>query len=71
MITRLAPDLLLQSGDWRLKLFLTRRADMATKMKATKLKERAGKIKYGILGWLIGLPLPIVLLLLFYRGCDF
>jgi hypothetical protein len=38
---------------------------------ATKMKERAGKIKYGILGWLIGLPLPIVLILLFYRGCDF
>jgi hypothetical protein len=32
---------------------------------------RAGKIKYGLFAWLIGLPLPIVLILLFYRGCDF
>jgi hypothetical protein len=33
--------------------------------------KRSGKIKYGILAWMIGLPLPIVVLLLFYRGCDF
>jgi len=33
--------------------------------------KRSGKIKYGILGWLIGLPLPIVIILLFVRGCDF
>jgi hypothetical protein len=32
---------------------------------------REGKVKYALLGWLIGLPLPIVLLLLFFRGCDF
>lgn len=32
---------------------------------------RAGKIKYALFGWLIGLPLPIVILLLFFRGCDF
>ena len=32
---------------------------------------RAGKIKYALLGWLIGLPLPIVIILLFVRGCDF
>lgn len=32
---------------------------------------RSGKIKYGILAWLIGLPLPIVILALFFRGCDF
>jgi hypothetical protein len=36
-----------------------------------RLKNRAGKVKYGILAWLIGLPLPIVVLLMFYRGCDF
>jgi hypothetical protein len=32
---------------------------------------RSGKIKYGILGWLIGLPLPIIIILLFVKGCDF
>ena len=32
---------------------------------------RAGKIKYALLGWLIGLPLPIILILFFVRGCDF
>jgi hypothetical protein len=35
------------------------------------LDERAGKIKYGILAWMLGLPLPIVILALFFRGCDF
>lgn len=34
-------------------------------------KPRAGKVKYALLGWLIGLPLPILVLLLFFRGCDF
>jgi hypothetical protein len=32
---------------------------------------REGKVKYALLGWLIGLPLPIILILLFFRGCDF
>lgn len=32
---------------------------------------RGGKIKYGILAWLLGLPLPIIILALFFRGCDF
>jgi hypothetical protein len=32
---------------------------------------RAGKVKYAIVGWLLGLPLPIIILLLFLRGCDF
>jgi hypothetical protein len=36
-----------------------------------RMSERAGKVKYGIFAWLLGLPLPIVLLALFYRGCDF
>ena len=35
------------------------------------LKDRAGKVKYGILAWMLGLPLPIVILALFFRGCDF
>lgn len=37
----------------------------------TESSTRAGKIKYGILAWLIGLPLPIIILALFFRGCDF
>lgn len=32
---------------------------------------RSGKIKYGLLGWLIGLPLPIIIILMFWGGCDF
>lgn len=38
---------------------------------AKRIQDRAGKIKYAALGWLVGLPLPIVLILLFWRGCDF
>jgi hypothetical protein len=33
--------------------------------------DRSGKIKYGIFAWLLGLPLPIILLALFFGGCDF
>jgi hypothetical protein len=45
-----------------------------TKIMAKKLHraaDRAGKIKYGIVAWLIGLPLPIIILALFWGGCDF
>lgn len=34
-------------------------------------ESRGGKVKYALLGWLIGLPIPIVIILLFVRGCDF
>ena len=33
--------------------------------------DRSGKLKYGILAWLLGLPLPIILIALFFGGCDF
>ena len=36
----------------------------------TKLPRREGKIKYGLAAWLLGLPLPIVILAIFFRGCD-
>ncbi len=32
---------------------------------------RSGEIKYALLGWLLGLPLPVIIILLFVRGCDF
>ena len=35
------------------------------------MKPAAGKVKYALLGWLVGLPLPIIFILLFVRGCDF
>lgn len=38
---------------------------------APKRLSRSGKIKYGIFAWLLGLPLPIIILALFFRGCDF
>ncbi|QDU88013.1 hypothetical protein Pla175_13820 [Pirellulimonas nuda] len=40
-------------------------------MKATPRDTRSAKVKYALLGWLIGLPLPIILILFFVRGCDF
>ena len=36
----------------------------------SKTLRRDGKIKYGLAAWLLGLPLPIVILALFFRGCD-
>lgn len=41
------------------------------KIMNTRVVNRAGKIKYGIFAWLLGLPIPIIILLLFFRGCDF
>jgi hypothetical protein len=38
---------------------------------ATTTCDRSGKIKYGIFAWLLGLPLPIILIALFFGGCDF
>jgi hypothetical protein len=35
------------------------------------VKYRRGKVKYALLGWLFGVPLPIIVLLLFWKGCDF
>jgi hypothetical protein len=37
----------------------------------SRIAARAAKIKYGLLGWLIGLPLPIIIILFFWGGCDF
>ncbi len=38
---------------------------------ATIAPDRSGKIKYGIFAWLLGLPIPIILIALFINGCDF
>jgi hypothetical protein len=42
-----------------------------TKRTARRASDRSGKIKYGIFAWLLGLPLPIILIALFFGGCDF
>ena len=46
-----------------------RRAAFSQRIDATK--HRAGKVKYALAAWLLGLPLPIILLALVFRGCDF
>ena len=33
-------------------------------------QDRAGKLRYGAAAWLLGLPLPIIIIALFIRGCD-
>jgi hypothetical protein len=46
--------------------------DQLTRRRAkSPVVTRSGKIKYGIFAWLLGLPLPIILIALFYGGCDF
>jgi len=40
-------------------------------MKSETGINRAGKVKYALLGWMFGLSLPIIIILLFWRGCDF
>jgi hypothetical protein len=42
-----------------------------TSRASNRVSQRSGKIKYGIFAWLLGLPLPIIILALFFRGCDF
>jgi hypothetical protein len=34
-------------------------------------QDRSGKMKYAIVGWMLGLPLPFIILLWFVNGCDF
>jgi hypothetical protein len=36
-----------------------------------QLPSRPGKIRYGLAAWLLGLPLPFILLALVWGGCDF
>ncbi|MGN6547980.1 MAG: hypothetical protein ACTHK7_23300 [Aureliella sp.] len=33
-------------------------------------KLRSGKVRYALAMWLLGLPLPIVIIALLWRGCD-
>lgn len=42
------------------------------RMKQTvkSISHRAGKGRYAAAAWLLGLPLPIILLAWLFRGCD-
>jgi hypothetical protein len=51
----------------RKKSYLMKRHFQQTLVQA---KHRAGKVRYALAMWLLGLPLPIVLIALFVRGCD-
>ena len=33
--------------------------------------QRTAKIRYALVAWLLGLPLPIILIALLIGGCDF
>jgi hypothetical protein len=34
------------------------------------VERRTGEIKYGLAAWLLGLPLPIIIIALLWGGCD-
>jgi hypothetical protein len=36
----------------------------------SRQRDRAGRLSHGCIAWLIGLPLPIVILAFLWRGCD-
>ncbi len=36
-----------------------------------KQLNRTGKVRYALAFWLLGLPIPLVILALLFRGCDF
>lgn len=33
-------------------------------------ESRSGKVRYGLAAWLLGLPLPIILIALLWGGCT-
>jgi hypothetical protein len=39
------------------------------KLRLSKAREEAGKVKTGLLLWALGVPLPIVLIVVLMRGC--
>lgn len=49
----------------------TRQQRNALRRQLAEAQQRAGKVKYALFAWLLGLPLPIILIALFFRGCDF
>jgi hypothetical protein len=36
----------------------------------TSTMQRAGKIRYALGAWLLGLPIPIIIIALFVHGCN-
>ena len=42
---------------------------MKMKLKMKRLNDRSGKLRSGLLLWLIGVPLPIILLIYLAKGC--
>ncbi len=47
-----------------------RKIELPTTDNHSVTRSRAGKIHYGVAAWLLGLPLPIIIIALFIRGCD-
>jgi hypothetical protein len=45
-------------------------SDTKEQLMRANINQRAGKIKYGLAAWMLGLPLPIIIIALFFRGCD-
>jgi hypothetical protein len=41
------------------------------RLRYQQVKERAGKGRYALVAWLIGLPLPIILIAWAIGGCQF
>jgi len=37
---------------------------------AAQQRDRAGKLSHGCIAWMLGLPLPIIILAFLWRGCD-
>jgi hypothetical protein len=42
---------------------------MRTKLYASRKKWQEGKLRTGILLWLLGIPLPVILLIWAIKGC--
>ncbi len=41
-----------------------------TRTWAGRQRARAGKLSHGCIAWMLGLPLPIIILAFLWRGCD-
>jgi hypothetical protein len=51
--------------------FKTRQEHEMKITRAHKSVNRSGKVRYALAFWLLGLPIPLVILALLFGGCNF
>jgi len=52
-----------------MKLTIHKERFMDTPKRMARLRKRAGRVRYGLAAWLLGLPLPFIVIALLWGGC--